>query len=133
MNWPWKSAAKDESAERRSNSRLDKVFPVWVEGDLGSAHGVARNISTGGLFVETPVTQPIGSQVRVIFSSGGGEMVAVGEVRYVCALTGRPSRPSHGPVGVRGMGLRFLYFESAEAQRGPGSPATSAPGSGQVH
>jgi hypothetical protein len=118
MHWPWKlaTAAKEEVAERRSDGRLDKVFPVWLEGERGIAHGVARNISTGGLFVETPVTQPIGSQVRVTFSAGAGEMVAVGEVRFVCALTGRPARASAtGPIGVRGMGLRFLYFESAGA------------------
>ena len=67
------------------------------------------------------MTQPIGSKVRVTFSASGGEMSAVGEVRYVCALTGRPSSPtpSHGPVGVRGMGIRFLYFEAAEEQASP--------------
>jgi hypothetical protein len=47
-------------------------------------------------------------------------MVAVGEVRYVCALTGRPAKPSYGPVGVRGMGLRFLYFET------PGPPGADS-------
>ncbi len=125
MVWPWKgtpgkqAAAErrsDAASERRSDGRLDKVFPVWLDGDRGGAHGVARNISPGGLFVETPVTQPIGSQVRVTFTSGDQEMVAVGEVRYVCALTGQPAAPGRGPVGVRGMGVRFLYFEPAVAQ-----------------
>ena len=120
MLWPWKVAEKPDEAERRASGRLDKVFPVWLEGDRGPAHGVARNISPGGLFVETPVTHPIGSRVRVTFFADGGEMTAVGEVRYVCALTGQPAipAPSRGPVGVRGMGLRFLYFEAAEALRG---------------
>jgi hypothetical protein len=122
MLWPWKTEATEASDDRRTNGRLDKVFPVWLEGDGGTTQGVARNISPGGLFVETPITHPIGSQVRVTFSSGAGEMVAVGEVRYVCALTGHPARPraSTGPVGVRGMGLRFLYFESpTSAGHGP--------------
>jgi hypothetical protein len=120
MLWPWKVTEKRDEAERRASGRLDKVFPVWLEGDRGPAHGVARNISPGGLFVETPVTQPIGSKVRVTFSAAGGEMSAIGEVRYICALTGQPAAPapSRGPVGVRGMGLRFLYFEAAEEQRG---------------
>lgn len=117
MVWPWKGTPGNEEAERRSSGRLDKVFPVWLEGDRGGAHGVARNISPGGLFVETPVTQPIGSQVRVTFEGGPAEMVAVGEVRYVCALTGQPASPGRGPVGVRGMGLRFLYFEAAPEVR----------------
>ncbi len=122
MLWPWKGNEKKGAAERRASGRLDKVFPVWLDGERGGAHGVARNISPGGLFVETPVTQPIGSQVRVTFSSGGGEMSAVGEVRYVCALTGRPAAASHGPVGVRGMGIRFLYFEALEERPIPTPP-----------
>ncbi|MBK9517104.1 MAG: PilZ domain-containing protein [Anaeromyxobacter sp.] len=117
MVWPWKGTPGNEEAERRASARLDKVFPVWLEGDRGGAHGVARNISPGGLFVETPVTQPIGSQVRVTFEGGPAEMVGVGEVRYVCALTGQPASPGRGPVGVRGMGLRFLYFEAAPEVR----------------
>jgi len=131
MFWPW-SNPKPAAPERRSNFRLDKVFPVWLEGDCGTARGVARNISTGGLFVETPVTYPLGSQVRVVFTSGEGEMAAVGEVRYVCALTGQPRRPSHGPVGVRGMGLRFLRFEVPDAVREIPSGAPEADGH-QVH
>jgi hypothetical protein len=121
MLWPWKAAQqKVDAAERRSSGRLDKVFAVWLEGDRGGAHGVARNISPGGLFVETPVTQPIGSKVKVTFSAGGEEMSAIGEVRYVCALTGQPSAPAPAqrPVGVRGMGLRFLYFEAVDERQG---------------
>lgn len=116
MLWAWKGAEKRADPERRSNDRLDKVFPVWLDGDRGGAHGVARNISPGGLFVETPVPQPIGTQVRITFSSGGGEMSAIAEVRYVCALTGRAAtaHQARGPVGVRGMGLRFLYFEGED-------------------
>lgn len=122
MLWPWKGTAKDAGTERRASGRLDKVFPVWLEGERGAAHGVARNISPGGLFVETPVTHPIGTQVRVTFSAGGGEMSAVAEVRYACALTGRPANPTPGPVVVRGMGLRFLYF--VEVEERPPSPDT---------
>jgi hypothetical protein len=114
MLWPFKNPKKSE-ADRRTSGRLDKVFPVWLEGDRGGAHGVARNISPGGLFVESPVTHPIASQVRVTFTASGEEMVAVGEVRYLCALTGRRDAQAHGPVGVRGMGIRFLYFEASQA------------------
>lgn len=105
----------DEAAvevERRTAARLDKVFPVFIEGDGGGAFGVARNISEGGMFVETRTPEPIGAQVRVTFPSGAGEMTAVAEVRYVCHLLGLaeglPRR-----AAVRGMGLRFLYFEAA--------------------
>jgi PilZ domain len=115
MLWPFK-AFKNDAGERRETSRLDKVFPVWLEGERGGAHGVARNISPGGLFVESSVTHPIGTQVRVTFETRGEEMTAVGEVRYACALTGRRDGAAFGPVGVRGMGIRFLYFDPAEAK-----------------
>ncbi len=103
-----------EPEERRLAPRLDKVFPVFIEGDGGSALGIARNISEGGMFVETRDPQPLGTQVRVTFPSHDGEMIAVAEVRYVCHLIGRlpdvGSTPRHG--AIRGMGVRFLYFDA---------------------
>jgi len=118
MLWPWRGAAKAKQAtpERRVTTRLDKVFPVWLDGERGVGHGVARNISDGGLFVETSITHPIGTQVRVTFIAGDEEMTAVGEVRYVCALTGRGAGLAERYVGVRGLGIRFLYFESARPE-----------------
>ncbi len=99
--------------ERRASPRLDKAFQVYVEGERGSAFGVARNISEGGMFIETRDPPPLGTQVRVTFTSGAGEMTAVAEVRYVCHLIGRPSEDSDRHAAVRGMGVRFLYFEAA--------------------
>lgn len=108
-----------EQQERRSAPRLDKVFQVFVEGDGGSAVGVARNISEGGMFVETRDPQPLGTQVRVTFPSAAGEMTAVAEVRYVCHLMGRATAAEgRPPAAVRGMGLRFLYFEPHGAAPG---------------
>ncbi len=98
-------------SDRRGAPRLDKVFPVWIEGDRGGALGVARNIAEGGMFVETREPQPLGSQVRVTFPSQAGEMTAICEVRYVCHLMGCRASAPHS--AVRGMGVRFLYFEAA--------------------
>ncbi len=98
--------------ERRSSPRLDKVFRVFIEGDGGCALGIARNISEGGMFVETRSPQPINSQVRITFADEAGEMVAIAEVRYVCHLLGRGTSPEErAPLALRGMGLRFLFFE----------------------
>jgi hypothetical protein len=112
--------------ERRAATRLDKVFPVWLEGERGSGLGIARNISAGGMFIETRDPHPLGSQVRVAFPSRDGEMAAIAEVRYVCHLVGRAPAPAGESAGaasghraaVRGMGVRFLYFE-AGAERPP--------------
>jgi len=99
--------------ERRSATRLDKVFPVWLEGDRGGGFGVARNISPGGMFIETADPLPLGSQVRVSFAARWGDMTAVAEVRYVCHLLGRLADGAPTHAAVRGMGVRFLYFEAA--------------------
>jgi PilZ domain len=103
----------EAEAERRTAARLDKVFPVFIEGDGGDALGVARNISEGGMFVETRNPEPIGTQVRITFPSGAGEMTAIAEVRYVCHLLGRLADGVSTRAAVRGMGVRFLYFETA--------------------
>jgi hypothetical protein len=110
--WGKPEAAEDSKKppERRIGQRLDKVFPVFLECDRGGGFGVARNISEGGMFVETRDPAPLGSQVRITFPSQGGEMTAVAEVRYLCHLFGQDGG---WPVAVRGMGVRFLYFEAA--------------------
>ena len=111
---PFTQEAADPG-ERREAPRLDKVFPVFVEGDGGAALGIARNISEGGMFVETRDPQPLGTQVRITFPSTSGDMTAVAEVRYVCHLLGRTPAAQRGPLALRGMGVRFLYFEADEA------------------
>jgi hypothetical protein len=118
MLWRTKPTETTSTPDRRTSDRLDKVFAVWLEGERGEIRGVARNISPGGLFVEAPQTEPIGSEVRVHFTTDGGGIVAVGEVRYVCHLVGRRAPGSVGPdvpVGVQGMGIRFVRFEAASA------------------
>jgi hypothetical protein len=109
-----------DGLERREAARLDKVFRVYLEGERGCGLGIARNISRGGLFVETRAPQPIGTQVRITFPSESGNMLAVAEVRYVCHLLAagarqetlpQPAEPRPPPLTLRGMGLRFLYFE----------------------
>jgi len=102
-------------AERRHAARLDKVFRVYLEGERGMGLGIARNISEGGMFVETRAPQPIGSQVRITFPAESGEMACLAEVRYVCHLLGRTPASDRGPLALRGMGVRFLYFEAGEA------------------
>ncbi len=103
-----------EPMERRLAPRLDKVFRVYLEGERGMGLGIARNISEGGMFVETRAPQPIGSQVRITFPADSGEMSAVAEVRYVCHFIGRIPLSERGPLALRGMGVRFLYFEADE-------------------
>jgi hypothetical protein len=117
MLFSGREAGAGRPSDRRTEPRLDKVFRVYLEGERGTGLGIARNISEGGMFVETRAPQPIGSQVRVTFPSEAGDMTAVAEVRYVCHLLGRTPVAHRGPLALRGMGVRFLYFEAEEAAR----------------
>lgn len=114
MLWTRRETRRVAAADRRVGPRLDKVFRVYLEGDQGCGLGIARNISEGGMFVETRSPQAIGSQVRITFPSDAGDMLAVAEVRYVCHLLGRGQGPAPGPLALRGMGLRFLFFEAGQ-------------------
>ena len=108
---------KRKATERRRQGRFDKVFAVYLAGDLGSARGIARNISSGGMFIETAAPFALGSAVCVTFttSEGRAEIMARGEVRYQCALE------FGGPDGqrgqLRGIGVRFLSFETSAREQ----------------
>ena len=49
--------------------RMDKAFPVFLEGDRGVASGVGRNITDTGMFVETREPFPLGTRVKITFCS----------------------------------------------------------------
>ena len=104
-----------EPERRPPAGRLDKAFPVFLEGERGVAAGIGRNISDSGMFVETREPFPLGSRVRVTFTSptGGAEMVLEGEVRYQCFINF--TRADAVRAGMRGIGLRFVAPKGAQA------------------
>lgn len=100
-----------ETMDRRQNSRFDKVFQVEISSAIfGSYVCVARNISAGGIFLETFDPLPLGSEVRVHFEipDSNGEVVAVGEVRNHYYLN---YHQDGAPKSLMGMGVRFRGFE----------------------
>lgn len=102
--------------DRRSAHRFDKAFPVYLTSEGGIWRGIARNISTGGMFIETREPQPIGGSLTVSFADdeSGVEMSAHAEVRFQCMIEygGRA-----GPAALRGMGVRFTRFDADEERR----------------
>jgi hypothetical protein len=106
---PVASAGHDE---QRAHLRFDKMFSVRVESLLfGEIYCVARNISAGGIFLETPDPLPLGATVRVCFPvpDGSGEVVATGDVKnhyFINFTQGGVSR------AVAGMAVRFTSFEN---------------------
>lgn len=102
-----------EPDRRPPTGRLDKAFAVFLEGERGVAAGIGRNISDSGMFVETREPFPLGSRVRVTFTSptGGAEMVLEGEVRYQCFINF--TRADAVRAGMRGIGLKFVAPKGA--------------------
>jgi hypothetical protein len=99
--------------ERRAAMRFDKVFPVHVESPLyGALWCVARNVSSGGMFLETAEPLPLGAEVKVRFEQDGESIVARGEVKnhYFFNYT-----QQQRPQCLCGMGVRFLGFEAGSA------------------
>ena len=104
--------------ERRQNLRFDKVFTVYLTTQQGMTRGIARNISSSGLFVETRDPLPLGGQIKVTFTAEDGtEMTALCEVRYQVALNYSNSQGDEQVVttsGTRGAGLRIIAYETRE-------------------
>lgn len=98
--------------DRRQSLRFDKVFTVYLSTNDGMTRGIARNISTAGLFVETREPLPLGGRIKVTFTADDGtEMTALAEVRYQVALNyGAEEEAS----GTRGAGLRIIAYETKE-------------------
>lgn len=98
--------------------KFDKAFPVFLEGDRGVASGVGRNITDGGMFVETREPFALGTRVRVTFPSpsGGAELTLEGEVRYQCYINF--AREDATRAGMRGIGLKFVAPQQQTRGRG---------------
>ena len=84
---------------RRSDRRYDRRVPIDFahEGSSFSAH--TRNISLGGVFIETDHTLPFGAKISLRFKvPTQTEMIEVeGQVRWLEMDEGR----------LRGLGVRF--------------------------
>jgi hypothetical protein len=105
-------------SDKRVDVRLDKAFPVLVSSELhGEALGVARNISTGGMFVEMVDPLPIGCCVTVHFRMPDcdGDISARAEVKHHYCFN---YSVGNDPGSSRGIGLRFTEFvEDGAADR----------------
>lgn len=102
--------------EQRRHFRLDKAFPVRLESILfGEFHCIARNISAGGVFLETSDPLPLGARVRVCFLSSdeSAELLLPGEVKNHYFM-------NYGVKGsaraVAGMAVRFLGLDDSSHQ-----------------
>jgi uncharacterized protein (TIGR02266 family) len=87
----------------RRTRRADLEVPVSFRSRGSWGTGVTKNISSGGLFVATIRSLPVGSRVVVRFTFPGDReaLEALGEVRWVRNFQDLDDRPA-------GVGLRFI-------------------------
>ena len=106
--------------DRRTSMRFDKAFPVYLSGEEGMTRGIARNISDGGMFIETREPYRLGSRIKVTFvaADSTAEITMVGEVRYQCFLSYGGTNETESQL--RGMGVRFVEIDANEL--GLGAP-----------
>lgn len=107
------------ASERRETTRIDKVFRVLVcSEEAGDQWVVARNISSGGMFVEMAEPLPLRTKVIVRFKlpEGDAAICAVARVQNHYYLQ---YADAGGLRGLCGVGLKFLRFV---AEAGPTLP-----------
>lgn len=90
------------SPSRRFNSRVETRGGVWVYWSCRERDETARvrDVSLGGLFVETPKPRPVGLPARIDFLVQEGQIRADAVVRHV-----EPGR---------GLGLKFTALSDRD-------------------
>ena len=104
-----------KAMDKRHATRFDKAFPVRFSSDnFGECQAVARNVSSGGIMLETSDPLPLGTEVRVHFSIPDSpiQIVARGEVKNHYFLNFADALG--GAHALTGMGIRFTEFEQDE-------------------
>jgi uncharacterized protein (TIGR02266 family) len=93
-----------EAGYEGRSGRLPLEVPVQLENEMGAHGGTTKNVGTGGLFVATIRSLPVGHRVTVRLSTTPGDprsVAALAEVRWTRPFAGSDDRPA-------GLGLRFI-------------------------
>ena len=89
---------------RRVNARLVVAQDVWVCWHSNGRDDVARvrDMSLGGLFLQTPAQRPVGASTKLDFLVSEGQIRADAVIRH---------------VGRGGLGLKFTAVTDADRPR----------------
>jgi hypothetical protein len=91
--------------ENRRSARVAVSKGLWVawQADGGRNVSRVRDLSAGGVFIQTPLEVPIGAELELLFSLPEGEMRVDGVVRYA--------------DGKNGIGVEFTKMREADRLR----------------
>ena len=103
--------------DQRTSFRFTRVIPVsFASEEYAEVRAIARNISSGGMLIETPCPPALGCEVRIHFEipDSQASIMARAEVKnhYVFNYS-----ENGEPRVARGMGVRFLEFVEDGEQR----------------
>lgn len=101
------------AGDKRIHIRFDMLFPCVLASELyGEAQVVVRNVSAGGMLVQTADVLPLGAVVTVHFrmEDSDDEIAARAEVKHHMCLNFATTGDE--PRAARAMGLRFLDFDT---------------------
>ena len=100
--WRYSMLQQTASHSRRFNSRIETPGGVWVYWRCGGVDDTSRvrNLSVGGLFIETRKPTVVGTKAKVEFLVQEGQIRAEAVVRYV--------RTGHG------LGLKFTALSDGD-------------------
>ncbi len=100
------------SRERRRQRRVPVQIQIQYESADGFFQDYVRNLSLGGIFIETPKPLPMNTKLKVQFSlpDMNSPIVAEGVVVHTLRV-GQPKNPS-----VSGMGIRFSELEPSSKE-----------------
>ena len=101
------------AGDKRIQIRFDMLFPCAMASELyGETQVVVRNVSAGGMLVQTADILPLGAVVTVHFRMADcdDEIAARAEVKHHLCLNF--AAPGAEPRAARAMGLRFLDFDT---------------------
>jgi len=99
-------------SERRRARRVPVEIQIQYETADGFFQDYIRNLSLGGIFIETPKPLPMNTKLKVQFSlpDMSAPIVAEGVVVHTLRV-GQPKNPS-----VSGMGIRFSELEPSSKE-----------------
>ena len=102
--------ARPTPRDKRTSIRFNTILPVHIRApDFAEVGAIARNISTGGMLIETPIALPLASELEIRFEipDSQASILARAEVKNYYAFN---YNHRGALVSARGVGVRFLEF-----------------------
>ena len=92
--------------EKRNHPRINTNLRCWIERDKVTLFGTITNMSSGGLFLRTPVLLNNDRDITLSFSLTKGVVTASGSVQWA-----RAAVPTSGRSGL---GIRFTTLKGGQ-------------------